>query len=136
MGVDGSIEASSERNDGKLVRSNPSSASRGRSSRKSQRNGRTGGLVQAFQKNGLGELVNLWVSAGPNLPATPSHIQQGLGGNLLSQSAGKTGLSSGATSSQLAGLLPDLIDKLTLNGKIEAGELDQLTKLVQGKLGV
>ncbi len=93
------------------------------------------GLVQAFQKNGLGDIVNSWVSTGQNLPATPSQIEQGLGSDLLKQLAGKAGLSSGAASSQLAGLLPDLIDKLTPNGKIEAGGLDQLMKLVQGKMG-
>ncbi|BFU91523.1 MAG: hypothetical protein NTAFB01_27100 [Nitrospira sp.] len=91
------------------------------------------GLVQAFQKNGLGDLVNSWVSTGQNLPVTPSQIEQGLGGDLLSQLAGKAGLSSGAVSSQLAGLLPDLVDKLTPNGKIEAGGLEQLLKFVQGR---
>lgn len=90
------------------------------------------GLVQAFQKNGLGEIVNSWVSTGRNLPVTPSQIEQGIGSDLLSQLANKAGLSSGTASSQLAGLLPDLVDKLTPNGKIEAGSLDQLMKLVQG----
>ena len=93
------------------------------------------GLVQAFQENGLGEIVNSWVSTGQNLPVSPTQIEQGLGSDLLSRLAGKTGLSSGAASSQLAGLLPDLVDKLTPNGKIEAGGLDQLMKLVQGKMG-
>jgi len=93
------------------------------------------GLVQAFQKNGLGEIVNSWVSTGQNLSVTPNQIEQGLGSDLLTQLAGKAGLSSGAASSQLAGLLPDLIDKLTPNGKIETGGLDQLLKLVQGKIG-
>ncbi|OQW37651.1 MAG: hypothetical protein A4E19_13335 [Nitrospira sp. SG-bin1] len=93
------------------------------------------GLVQTFQKNGLGDIVNSWVSTGQNLPVTPSQIEQGLGGDVLSQLASKAGLSSGAASSQLAGLLPDLIDKLTPNGRVEAGGLDQLMKLVQGKLG-
>jgi uncharacterized protein YidB (DUF937 family) len=93
------------------------------------------GLVQAFQKNGLGEIVNSWVSTGKNLPVTPDQIKQGLGADFLSQLAGKAGLSSDAASSQLAGLLPDLIDKLTPNGKIEAGGLDQLLKMFQGKLG-
>lgn len=91
------------------------------------------GLVQAFQKNGLGDIVNSWVSTGQNLPVTPSQIEQGFGGDLLSQLAGKAGLSSGAVSSQLAGLLPDLVDKLTPNGKIEAGGLEQLLKFVQGR---
>jgi uncharacterized protein YidB (DUF937 family) len=90
------------------------------------------GLVQAFQKNGLGEIVNSWVSTGQNLPVTPNQIEQGLGSDLLNQLAGKAGLSSGAVGSQLAGLLPDLVDKLTPNGKIEAGGLEQLMKLVQG----
>lgn len=93
------------------------------------------GLVQAFQKNGLGEIVNSWVSTGRNLPVTPSQVEQGLGSDLLSQLANKAGLSSNETSSQLAGLLPDLVDKLTPNGKIEAGGLDQLMKLIQGQIG-
>ena len=93
------------------------------------------GLVQAFQKNGLGEIVNSWVSTGRNLPVTPNQVEQGLGSDLLSQLANKAGLSSSATSSQLAGLLPDLVDKLTPNGKVEAGGLDQLMKLIQGQIG-
>ncbi|MBX3330362.1 MAG: DUF937 domain-containing protein [Nitrospira sp.] len=91
------------------------------------------GLVQAFQKNGLGEIVNSWVSTGQNLPMTPSQVEQGLGSDLLNQIAAKAGLSPGATNSQLAGILPDLVDKLTPNGKIEAGGLEQLMKFVQGR---
>ena len=91
------------------------------------------GLVQAFQKNGLGEIVNSWVSTGRNLPVTPSQIEQGLGGDLLSQLASKAGLSSGAASSQLTSLLPDLVDKLTPNGKIEDGGLEKLLKFMQGR---
>lgn len=93
------------------------------------------GLVQAFQKNGLGEIVNSWVSTGKNLPVTPNQIEQGLGSDVLKQLAGQAGLSSDATKTQLAGLLPNLVDKLTPNGRIEAGGLDQLLKLVQGKMG-
>ncbi len=91
------------------------------------------GLVQTFQKNGLGEIVNSWVSTGKNLPVTPQQIQQGLGGDLLSQLATKAGISTETAGTQLAGLLPDLVDKLTPTGKIEAGGLDQLLKMFQGK---
>ncbi|ULA62674.1 MAG: hypothetical protein LZF86_50054 [Nitrospira sp.] len=91
------------------------------------------GLVQAFQKNGLGEIVNSWVSTGKNLPVTPQQIQQGLGSDLLKQLAAKAGISTEAAGAQLAGLLPDLVDKLTPTGKIEAGGLDQLLKMFQGK---
>lgn len=94
------------------------------------------GLVQAFQKNGLGEIVNSWVSTGANLPVTPHQIEQGLGSGMLTQLASQAGLSSDATKTQLAGLLPNLVDKLTPNGQIEAGGLDQLLKLAQGKLTI
>lgn len=53
--------------------------------------------------------------------------------DLLNQLAGKAGLSPQDVSSQLSDLLPNLVDKLTPNGKIEAGPLEQLLKLVQGK---
>lgn len=91
------------------------------------------GLVQTLQKNGLGEIVNSWVGTGKNLPVTPQQIQQGLGGDLLKQLAAKAGISTEAAGTQLAGLLPDLVDKLTPTGKIEAGGLDQLLKMFQGK---
>ncbi|MBU6432914.1 MAG: DUF937 domain-containing protein [Nitrospirae bacterium] len=93
------------------------------------------GLVQTFQKNGLGDIVNSWVSTGKNLPITPDQIKQGLGSDFLSQLANKAGVSPDTASAQLSSLLPDLIDKLTPNGKIEAGGIDQLLKIFQGKMG-
>ena len=83
------------------------------------------GIVQAFQKNGLGDIVNSWVSTGQNLPITPDQIKQGLGSDFLSQIAGKAGVSPDAASTQLSSLLPNVIDKVTPNGKIEASEIDQ-----------
>jgi uncharacterized protein YidB (DUF937 family) len=77
--------------------------------------------------------VNSWVGTGNNLPVTPQQIQQGLGGDLLSQLAAKAGISTDTAGAQLAGLLPDLVDKLTPTGKVEAGGLDQLLKMFQGK---
>ncbi len=60
------------------------------------------GLVQMFQKNGLGEIVNSWVGTGKNLPISAEQIKQGLGGDLLNQLAGKAGLSPDAASAQFA----------------------------------
>ncbi len=94
------------------------------------------GLVQAFQKNGLGEIVNSWVSTGQNMPISPAQVQQGLGAGLLEQLAGKAGVSTDAASSQLASLLPSLIDKLTPEGKIpDSNLLEQGLSLLRGKLG-
>lgn len=94
------------------------------------------GLVQAFQKNGLGEIVNSWVGTGQNMPISPAQVQQGLGAGLLEQLAGKAGVSTDAASSQLASLLPSLIDKLTPEGKIpDSNLLEQGLSLLRGKLG-
>ena len=90
------------------------------------------GIVQAFQKNGLGDIVNSWVGTGKNLPVTPDQIKQGLGSDFLSQLASKAGVSPDAASTQLSSLLPDVIDKVTPNGKIETGGIDQLLKMFQG----
>ena len=90
------------------------------------------GIVQAFQKNGLGDIVNSWVGTGNNLPITPDQIKQGLGGDLLSQFASKAGVSPEAASMQLSSLLPNVIDKVTPNGKVESGGIDQLLKMFQG----
>jgi uncharacterized protein YidB (DUF937 family) len=93
------------------------------------------GLVQGFQKNGLGDIVNSWVGTGTNLPITPDQIKQGLGSDFLSQLAGKAGVTPDAASAQLSGLLPGVVDKLTPSGKIEAGGIDQLLNMFQGKMG-
>jgi len=87
------------------------------------------GLVQGFQKNGLGDIVNSWVSTGANLPITPDQIKQGLGGDFLNQLAGKAGVPPDVASAQLSSLLPGVVDKLTPSGKIEAGGIDQLLKM-------
>ena len=94
------------------------------------------GLVQSFQKNGLGEIVNSWVSTGKNLPISADQIKQGLGAGPLGQLAGKVGLSSDAASDQLSSLLPNLVDKLTPNGNIPDGNLlEQGLNLLKGRLG-
>ena len=90
------------------------------------------GIVQSFLKNGLDDIVNSWVGTGQNLPITPDQIKQGMGSDFLSQFASKAGLSPDTASTQLSSLLPDVIDKVTPNGKIETGGIDQLLKMFKG----
>lgn len=98
--------------------------------------GGLGGLIQTFQKHGLGEIVNSWVGTGKNLPISPDQVQQGLGGDLLKQLAAQAGVSSEAAGGQLANLLPGLVDKLTPEGKMPDMKLiEQGLNLLRGKLG-
>lgn len=42
--------------------------------------GRLAGLRRAFQKHGLADIENSWVSTGPNLPISPAQVKQNLAG--------------------------------------------------------
>lgn len=88
-----------------------------------QSSGGIGGLVQQFASKGLGDIVNSWVSTGQNLPVTPGQIQQGLGDNVISQLAAKVGLSPDQAASHLSQILPQVVDKLTPDGKVPQGDL-------------
>ena len=74
------------------------------------------GLVQNFQQKGLGEVVSSWVSSGQNLPISADQLTHVLGSDTVKNLAAKAGISPDQAGSQLAALLPGLIDKLTPNG--------------------
>ncbi len=94
------------------------------------------GLVRSFQDRGLGGIVDSWVSTGKNLPISADQVAQGLGSDQLASLASKLGMSQGDVSSQLAQLLPDVVDKLTPNGKVpDAGSLGDLLGSLSKRLG-
>jgi uncharacterized protein YidB (DUF937 family) len=84
-----------------------------------EKNGGIGGLLQQFQKGGLGDAAASWVSTGSNLPISADQIASVLGGSGLGELAAKFGISPEQANGGLADLLPQVIDKLTPNGKVE-----------------
>jgi uncharacterized protein YidB (DUF937 family) len=83
------------------------------------------GLVEKFQKNGLGETVNSWISTGKNLPIDATQLQAALGSDTIKNLAAKIGVNPETAASQLSALLPNLIDQLTPNGSVPAGGLSK-----------
>lgn len=81
------------------------------------------GLVKQFTSKGLGDIINSWVGTGKNLPITPQQVQQGLGNKAIADLAKKVGITSDEASSQLAKLLPQVVDKLTPGGNLPKGDL-------------
>ena len=81
------------------------------------------GLVSAFQKNGLGEVVASWISNNTNLPISAAQIQSVLGQGTLQDLAAKTGLSTNEVASNLSEHLPGLVDQLTPNGQLPNGDM-------------
>ena len=84
------------------------------------------GLVQRFKEIGLGDTIASWISTGENKVVTNEQIQKVLGSSFIQQLAQKAGISQEKVSQQLAGMLPQIIDKLTPNGKLpESGKVTE-----------
>ncbi|MBI5442599.1 MAG: DUF937 domain-containing protein [Deltaproteobacteria bacterium] len=95
------------------------------------------GLVAKMQGGGLAGIVNSWVGTGPNQPISADQVEQGLGSDAVQQLADKAGVTPEAAKTQLAGILPDLVDKLTPEGKLpDEGLLAQGLDLLRNKLGI
>ena len=83
--------------------------------------GGLGGLIQAFQKQGMGDAVGSWVGSGPNQPVSPDQVASALGPDTLNQFATKAGIGTGEAGSVLAGLLPMLVNQITPQGQPPQG---------------
>ncbi|MBZ5537594.1 MAG: YidB family protein [Acidobacteriia bacterium] len=93
-------------------------------------------LVQTFHDKGLGDIVSSWVSTGANLPVSADQVHNALGADRLRDFATKAGIAPETAGSTLASLLPNVIDKLTPNGKIpEEGLASQLLGMFKSGTG-
>jgi uncharacterized protein YidB (DUF937 family) len=80
--------------------------------------GGLGGLIGAFQKKGMGDMISSWISTGPNPPISESQVTDVLGPDILKQFAAKAGVSHAEAGGLLASLLPTVIDQLTPQGEV------------------
>jgi uncharacterized protein YidB (DUF937 family) len=83
-----------------------------------EKHGGLQGVVNEFEKNGLGPTVRSWVSTGPNQPISPEDVQRALGPDLLQQLSQKSGVSVQDLSRKLADVLPQAVDRMTPDGSI------------------
>lgn len=79
------------------------------------------GLVNQFESQGLGGVVQSWVGNGQNQPVTSDQIQQVLGSDTVQQLAAKFGVDPSHVSAQLSELMPQIINHLTPEGQVPAG---------------
>ena len=78
-------------------------------------------LTNAFQSAGLGNILQSWVGTGQNLPISADQVNKVLGAGTIGDLAKKAGIGEAETSSALAGLLPQVIDKISPSGNVPAG---------------
>ena len=93
-------------------------------------NGSGGGLaeiVSSLQSGDLGDVVSSWLGSGENLAVAPDQLQSALGSDKISAFADQAGVSGSEASALLAGILPQIVDKLSPDGQLpDAGGLDGL----------
>lgn len=84
------------------------------------------GLVRRFEEGGLGELVASWIGTGRNLPVSPDQLSAVLGEEQLGQFAHLLGVSHGDAALQLSSVLPQVVDRLTPEGRLPDTTFDGL----------
>jgi uncharacterized protein YidB (DUF937 family) len=93
--------------------------------------GGLGGILDAFQKGGLGHIADSWVGTGENLPVHADQVTQVFGQDKIAQMANQLGMSHGDVSGGLAQILPQLINHVTPNGQVP-----QDHSMIQDALGM
>jgi len=93
-----------------------------------QQNGGIEGILERFKAGGLSDVVSSWVGTGANAPISGAQVQQALGPSTVTDVASTLGVDDAQASSSLAAMLPELINQLTPNGRIEAGSNDMLSQ--------
>lgn len=86
-----------------------------------EQHGGVQGIVNEFEKNGLGATVRSWVGTGPNEPVSPADVHRVFGSDLLQQLSAKSGLSVQDLTEKLSQILPQTVDRLTPDGTIPKG---------------
>ena len=81
------------------------------------------GLVQLFTSKGMGDIISSWIGTGNNLPISSGQLTEVLGSDTIKNLASKLGMDSNSLTGQLSNLLPQVIDKLTPDGKVPEGDI-------------
>jgi len=83
-----------------------------------QQHGGLSALVQKFESQGLGGIVQSWISNGPNQSITADQLHQVLGSDAAVQLAAKLGMNPQELMQKLSQILPDAVNKMTPDGVV------------------
>jgi uncharacterized protein YidB (DUF937 family) len=81
----------------------------------------SGGLadvVKRMQQNGQGQVAQSWVGDGPNKDIAPNDLESALGGDVIDNLMHQSGMSRDELLKGLSQQLPNLVNKLTPNGRL------------------
>ena len=85
------------------------------------------GILSKLEASGLGDKVDSWIGTGPNKSISSDEVTRALGPDQVKQAAAKAGVSEEQAAGGIAAALPDLIDRVSPDGKLpDIGPLDDL----------
>ena len=77
-----------------------------------------GGLIEQFQKKGFGDAMDSWIGTGANKDVAPRNVSDALGGDFVDELSKRTGLSRDQVLTELSRMLPNVVDRLTPQGRL------------------
>jgi uncharacterized protein YidB (DUF937 family) len=83
-----------------------------------EKHGGLQGVVNEFERNGLGPTIQSWVGTGTNQPISADDVHRAIGPDLLQQLAAKSGMPVQELAQKLAQVLPQAVDRMTPEGTI------------------
>ena len=87
-----------------------------------------GALIKQFQGKGLGETVDTWINTGANKDLAPREVSVALGRDIVDELSRRSGLSRDQVLTQLARMLPNVVDRLTPQGRLPT--LQEMARLM------
>ncbi|MCY0938250.1 YidB family protein [Streptomyces sp. H34-S4] len=87
-----------------------------------------GGLMDMLTKSGLADQAQSWVGTGDNQPVSGAEIAKALPDETLAKVAEQAGVTPQDAADQLAQALPQAVDKLTPEGSVPSGSLEDIIK--------
>ncbi len=96
--------------------------------------GGLGDLPARARDQGMGELVQSWISSEANMPITPDQVQALLGSGAIDRFAERLGVQPGVAARHLSSLLPQVVDSLTPTGILPRHSVDGILAGLGGLL--
>ncbi|MFF1658436.1 YidB family protein [Streptomyces sp. NPDC058251] len=87
-----------------------------------------GGLLDMLTKSGLTEEAQSWIGTGQNKPVTGEQVAQAIPDDTLQNVAEQAGVSPEQAADHIAQVLPQAVDKLTPEGRLPSGSLEDIIK--------
>lgn len=75
-------------------------------------------IIKQLQQSGHGEVADSWVGTGPNKTIAPNDLAHALGSEEINTLSQQSGMSRDELIAGLSQRLPELVDKLTPNGRL------------------